>query len=54
LSPREPYARGAPIRNTAKRPPLHTVYLSLDSLAPLLEERREQDADKEVPALSAA
>ena len=29
-------------------------YLSLDSLAPLLEERREDDVDEEVPALTAA
>jgi putative transposase len=29
-------------------------YLSLDSLAPLLEERREQNRDEEVPALTAA
>ncbi len=29
-------------------------YLSLDSLAPLLEERREQNVDEEVPALTAA
>ncbi len=29
-------------------------YLSLDSLAPLLEERREDNADEEVPALTAA
>jgi putative transposase len=29
-------------------------YLSLDSLAPLLEERREENVDEEVPALSAA
>ena len=29
-------------------------YLSLDSLAPLLEERREEDVDEEVPALTPA
>jgi hypothetical protein len=29
-------------------------YLSLDSLAPLFEERREENADQEVPALTAA
>jgi putative transposase len=29
-------------------------YLSLDSLAPLLEERREENVDEEVPALTAA
>jgi putative transposase len=29
-------------------------YLSLDSLAPLLEERREENANKEVPALTTA
>ena len=29
-------------------------YLSLDSLAPLLEERREENADEEVPALTPA
>jgi transposase-like protein len=29
-------------------------YLSLDSLAPLLEERREEDVDEEVPELTAA
>jgi hypothetical protein len=29
-------------------------YLSLDSLAPLLEERRDNDVDEEVPALTSA